>query len=123
MNITRRGFFKIIGATAVTTVVPSLVVPSLIAVEETTSIKPSQTVYGTMRERVEYDLGRDSFVVRHDIYDGITQLGIDQRLTDKSEKSLEEARKVAVSLLKDHMEKHGMSKASLKRFPSLGKTA
>lgn len=115
MNITRRSFFKIIGATAIATAVPSIA-PAMKVVEEGATIDSAQTVYGFMREIVAPDIS-GQYVVHHDIYDGKNQWGIGHKFYEINDEVLDGARKLSADMLGKDLEKSGVRVADLKKVP------
>jgi len=79
----------------------------------------SENIYGMMREVVAYDLELDGFLVRHDVFTGLHQFGVDSVIEENTEAELEKTRSVAAQLLHDHLVNHGYSVKDLKSLPNL----
>jgi TAT (twin-arginine translocation) pathway signal sequence len=119
----RRNFLKFIAGTAV--VAATGLPESLEAVPITDEeffgsvIDGDKTVYGMMREIVEYDFFEDRILVRHDVYTGKEQFTVTSVIKENTEAELEKARSVAARLFHDHIVHHGFSVKDLKKFPTI----
>lgn len=119
----RRNFLKFIAGSAVVaaTGLPETLKAVPVSDEEFTRFEPNsdEAVYGMMREIISYDLPSDSIIVRHDIFTGNEQFGVDSEIYENSEDELEKARRHAAALLHNHLVSIGYSAKDLKRIPTI----
>lgn len=107
----RRTFLKIVSAVPAVTAIPAY---ALEFVPQETKITSSQKFIGLMREIIAYDISKDAIVIRHDVYNGQVQIGIDQILPNRKVSSVKKARISAAHILLDEIQKRNIKLSSLK---------
>lgn len=131
MPISRRSFLKLFGAVPAIAFAPKVLEISANTNSQATNIPMTasevvgneQGAIGVAREMIQYDIGQDSYVVRHEIFDGKTQICVNQpvKLRELYEENAGEvlkfARGVASEVLSRRMLEIGISANSLKKLP------
>lgn len=117
MNLSRRTFLKVSGGTLVVAATPWQALGSV--PKTTVSVKDARG--GKVREIVGYEISRDAYLARWDVFDGSTQVHVMHPIqmgkwrSDESYRKY--VRKEAYKLLAKKMRKSGMSWANLKTLP------
>lgn len=119
MNLDRRSFFRVLGALAASTAVPSIAT-SLLEVAQPVPAGLSQV--GLIRELAAYDIQKNLVLVRYDVLarNVQTQLGVDIRIPRREWESLEvmeRHRGIVKQLLEDAMRHDGISWSDLEPLP------
>lgn len=116
MNLTRRSFFKVIGALGAVAAVPSFAT-SLI--EEAVALPKKAVQVGLIREMRAYDLERDCWEVRYDVLTQDNSLQLTASFIIYDEAQIEQFREIAKDAFEMEMKERGIWWNDIKPLPAV----